>query len=379
MTLSTWRTASFRIVLVMVYFALPQTLERQSHSVEPGGISGYSLSEERLTHPHTGAQVLAAVDSTPIYDVEVDQYVARLKGEAAVKEEPSIEEPVEQPIEGSEYGPQYGPAERYRIAVTSQLIRRQIVLDYLQTLEFAATEQELDLAEAQARKKLESRGETLESFLAAGKFDREIFRRRLAWNIAWTRYEEKYLTEDNLKHYFENHRSSFDGTTRRVSQILLGDPNDPNHAWDDTFQMASNLLRGLHRGDLDFAEVAKRHSVAESAADGGDLGWIERTGQLPAALHEAIFSARVGTAIGPLQTEFGVHLMMVVDERPGTRPWEEIRDEVRPAARRYLFNHTVERHIPNVRVRYADEYPHMEADYHDPLLANQVEIFQDDL
>lgn len=366
MTLSGWRTASFRILLVMVYFMLPQTLERQSHSVEPGGDSGRPLSEERLTHPHTGALVLAAVDSTPIYDVEVNRYVTRLTGE----------EPVVEPVEETS---EYGSTQRYRIAVTGQLIRRQVVLDYLQTTDLAATEQELDLAESQARAALESRGETLENFLASGKLDREMFRRRLAWNIAWTRYEEKYLTEDNLKRFFEKHRSNFDGTTRRVSQILLGNPNDPNFAWDDTFHKASNLLRGIQRGDLDFAEMAKQHSVAESAADGGDLGWLERYGQLPVVLHEAVFAAREGVAIGPLQTEFGIHLLMVVDEQPGAKPWEEIRDEVRPAARRYLFNHTAERHISNVRVRYADDYPHMEADFHDPHLANQLEIFQPEL
>ncbi|MEX0794558.1 MAG: peptidylprolyl isomerase [Pirellulaceae bacterium] len=376
MTLSDWRTASFRILLVMLYFALPQTLERQSHSVEPGGDSGYALSEQRLTHPQTGAQVQAAVDSTPIYDVEVERYVTRLVGAELPKVEP-VEEPEYASIYGE--GPTYGPAERYRLAVIGQLIRRQIVLDYLQSSEFAATEQELDLAESQARQAMEARGETFENFLKSGKLDREMFRRRLAWNIAWTRYEEKYLTEDNLKRYFEQHRMNFDGTTRRVSQILLGDPSDPNHAWDESFHKASKLLRGLQRGNLDFAESAKRYSVAESAADGGDLGWLERYGQLPVTLHEAVFTARKGTTIGPLQTEFGVHLLMVVDERPGTKPWEEIRDEVRPAARRFLFNHTVDRHMPSVRVRYADQYSHMEADYFDPHLTSELEIFGSDL
>ena len=60
----------------------------------------------------------------------------------------------------------------------------------------------------------------------------------------------------------------------------------------------------------DFAELAKVHSKCPSGADGGNLGTFG-PGQMVREFDEVVFSAPVGEVQGPVQTQFGYHLVEV--------------------------------------------------------------------
>ncbi len=64
----------------------------------------------------------------------------------------------------------------------------------------------------------------------------------------------------------------------------------------------------------DFAEVAKSHSKCPSGAEGGDLGTFGR-GQMVAEFDEVVFSAPIGVVQGPVETQFGFHLIEVTDRK----------------------------------------------------------------
>lgn len=64
----------------------------------------------------------------------------------------------------------------------------------------------------------------------------------------------------------------------------------------------------------DFAELAKEHSSCPSGQSGGDLGEFGR-GQMVAEFDKAVFEGEVGTCIGPVQTQFGYHLIEVIERR----------------------------------------------------------------
>jgi parvulin-like peptidyl-prolyl isomerase len=51
---------------------------------------------------------------------------------------------------------------------------------------------------------------------------------------------------------------------------------------------------------------------------GGDLGWFPRTGRMVEPFAEAAFNAQVGTVVGPVETQFGFHLIQVLER--GSRP-----------------------------------------------------------
>lgn len=74
----------------------------------------------------------------------------------------------------------------------------------------------------------------------------------------------------------------------------------------------------------DFAEVAKRESSCPSGQQGGDLGTFN-PGQMVPEFDQAVFSSEVNTLIGPVQTQFGYHLIEV------TKRWENPKAEAQTA------------------------------------------------
>lgn len=70
----------------------------------------------------------------------------------------------------------------------------------------------------------------------------------------------------------------------------------------------------------DFAEVAKEVSDDSSAGDGGDLGWFGR-GRMVAEFENAAFSLEPGEVSEVVETQFGYHIIKVL-EKDAARPLE---------------------------------------------------------
>lgn len=60
----------------------------------------------------------------------------------------------------------------------------------------------------------------------------------------------------------------------------------------------------------DFGDVAREHSSCPSSRRGGDLGTFG-PGQMVKEFDEVVFSANLNEVQGPVQTQFGYHLLEV--------------------------------------------------------------------
>jgi peptidyl-prolyl cis-trans isomerase C len=95
-------------------------------------------------------------------------------------------------------------------------------------------------------------------------------------------------------------------------------------------------------GGADFAEVAKEHSIGPSAPAGGDLGYITREQVVP-AFGDAAFALAAGeTSKEPVQTQFGWHVIGVVDRRNVEPTFEETEPQLRQDLARELVTSLVE-------------------------------------
>jgi peptidyl-prolyl cis-trans isomerase C len=74
-------------------------------------------------------------------------------------------------------------------------------------------------------------------------------------------------------------------------------------------QAARDLKTQIDDG-ADFAAMARQHSQCPSRAQGGDLGEF-RPGQMVPEFDKVVFSAEVGQVHGPVQTQFGYHLIEI--------------------------------------------------------------------
>lgn len=89
--------------------------------------------------------------------------------------------------------------------------------------------------------------------------------------------------------------------------ILLQSSED-----DAEQQQRAQALKERAEAGEDFAELARGYSDdTGSAVQGGDLGWFSRD-RMVDAFAEAAFSAQPGAIVGPVQTQFGYHVIQVV-------------------------------------------------------------------
>lgn len=77
-----------------------------------------------------------------------------------------------------------------------------------------------------------------------------------------------------------------------------------------------------------FAAAASQFSEDGSASSGGDLGWFAR-GKMVPEFEDAAFTLKDGDISHVVKTQFGYHLIQVVEHRPeGYRPFSEVRSEI---------------------------------------------------
>jgi len=69
-------------------------------------------------------------------------------------------------------------------------------------------------------------------------------------------------------------------------------------------------LKGEIEAGADFATVALENSLCPSRTRGGDLGAF-RPGQMVPEFDAVVFSGEVGKVLGPVQTQFGFHLIEI--------------------------------------------------------------------
>lgn len=90
-----------------------------------------------------------------------------------------------------------------------------------------------------------------------------------------------------------------------------------------------NAIKANVNNDLDaFVESAINFSQDGSAPRGGDLGWFTR-GRMVPQFEQAAFDAPIREVVGPIRTQFGLHLIYVEDRQTaGKRPFEDVRTEL---------------------------------------------------
>ena len=102
-------------------------------------------------------------------------------------------------------------------------------------------------------------------------------------------------------------KSTIDPNAANYSQVRAA------HILVDTKAQA-NAVKYRIEGGEDFAKVAKQFSKCPSGQRGGDLGYFGR-GQMVSEFETAAFNLPVNELSEPVQTDFGWHIIKVVDKK----------------------------------------------------------------
>ena len=120
-----------------------------------------------------------------------------------------------------------------------------------------------------------------------------------------SRYLEEIpeVTEEDARAYFEQHRSDYSIQVRLAHILVRSAPE------------AERALAEIRAG-TPFETVAAAVSIDQTAAQGGDLGYMRR-GEMLHELEEAAFGLKVGEVSDVIPSSYGYHILKVLDRHPG--------------------------------------------------------------
>lgn len=139
---------------------------------------------------------------------------------------------------------------------------------------------------------------------------------------------------EQVEDFYKKNPDQFKEPERvRASHILISVPENADAAAKAQAKTkAEKVLKDVKAGK-DFAALARQHSQDPgSAVNGGDLGFFQQ-GQMVGPFNDVAFSLEPGATSDLVETQFGYHIIRVVEKNPGrTVPL----DEVRPKLEQYL-------------------------------------------
>jgi peptidyl-prolyl cis-trans isomerase C len=127
--------------------------------------------------------------------------------------------------------------------------------------------------------------------------------------------------EEIEQFYEENKKLQFTTPEQRCARHILFNKDQREKAEE---------VKGQLQNGADFAELAKEFSQDPAGAEnGGDLGCLGKGETVP-SFEEAVFNARQGEIVGPVESEFGYHLIEVTDiKERSTQPLSEVETQIR--------------------------------------------------
>ncbi|SCU73515.1 Chaperone SurA [Cupriavidus necator] len=141
-------------------------------------------------------------------------------------------------------------------------------------------------------------------------------------------------------------------TQTQVRHILIRTgPNMPEA--EARRQLGTLRDRITHGGD--FADAAKRFSQDGSAQNGGDLGWVS-PGELVPEFEQAMSRLRPNEISEPVVTQFGVHLIQVLNRRETEMSPEKQRDFARAEVREQKLRAAYDDWVRQLRSQAYVEY-----------------------
>ena len=139
------------------------------------------------------------------------------------------------------------------------------------------------------------------------------------------------VTDEEIKKYYDEHVAQYqEQEQRQASHILITASAKAGAAeMAAAREKAEKLFKEVKQAPGNFAEVARKQSQDPgSANNGGDLGFFAR-GAMVKPFEDAVFKMSLGEIVGPVQSDFGFHVIKLAAVKPGkARSLAEAKEEI---------------------------------------------------
>lgn len=127
--------------------------------------------------------------------------------------------------------------------------------------------------------------------------------------------------EDELKKAYDERLAT--------GKLGMAEQRRASHILVKTKDQAEKILAEARKSPQRFADLAKKHSQDTGSAEkGGDLGFFA-AGDMVKPFAEAVFAMKENEIAGPVQSEFGFHVIRLSGVQPGkVRSFEDLKAEL---------------------------------------------------
>ncbi|MGE0385927.1 MAG: SurA N-terminal domain-containing protein [Gammaproteobacteria bacterium] len=157
------------------------------------------------------------------------------------------------------------------------------------------------------------------------------------------------VTDDELRHYFETNSANYSVAEQRSARqaVVRVEADAPVAQVDAALKKAQELVQAARDGKPLQDLVKEIPADAEPAVEFAETGFIQR-GTMPGAFDNVLFALEPGTVGEPVRTEFGYHVIQLVEVKPGSaRGFDDARADVERDYRR----EQAEKQLPEIAAR----------------------------
>ena len=153
------------------------------------------------------------------------------------------------------------------------------------------------------------------------------------------------VSEDEMKAHYEANKQAYSkGETVSAKHILV-----------DSEEKCNEILASINAGEKTFEDAAKECSSCPSGQRGGDLGEFGR-GQMVKEFEDAAFAAEIGQVVGPVQTQFGCHLIKVEKKNEATvASFDEVKETIRRTMLQQRQNQVYSYAVKELKEKYIEK------------------------
>ncbi len=209
--------------------------------------------------------------------------------------------------------------ENIRQQVINDFVMRVLLTNEVNRLKITASDNEVKEAVDRLKSNL-PKGMTIEDLMKKNKLTKAKMNEDIRFGIKVNKLVMSQAaakakpSDQEIADFYEKNKEKFKmPESVRVRHILVANPAGNNDKIKAEKRAKAEDLRKQLIAGADFAEIAKKNSDCPSKESGGDLGVFTR-GEMVKQFDDAAFSQAVN-AIGPVvETEFGFHIIQVLEK-----------------------------------------------------------------
>ena len=207
--------------------------------------------------------------------------------------------------------------------ILENLIRRELLYQESKKNNTQVADKEVTEQMKQIRKRFPSESD-YQKFLQKMNVSEKEIKAKIKQDMTIQQFIEKNIVikikvlDKDVRSYYDSHPDYFKQPQQvRASHILIKvDPKATQQQRDDARNEIKKVQQKLKNGE-DFATLARQFSQGPSSARDGDLGYFAR-GRMVKPFEDAALALNPGDVSNIVETQFGYHLIKVVEKKPAS-------------------------------------------------------------